>query len=71
MIDLAKKRGMSVVERAIKPEELSKVTEAFLTGTAAEVTPIGSIDHHTFTVGAVTKRLMEDYDALVREKVPA
>ena len=71
VIALAKKRGIEVVERAILPEELSGVQEAFLTGTAAEVTPIGCIDAHTFTVGAITKKLMEDYDALVREKVPA
>ena len=71
VIDLAKKRGIAVVERAIKPEELSKATEAFLTGTAAEVTPIGSIDAHTFAVGPMTKKLIEEYDALVREKVLA
>lgn len=71
VIELAKKRGIPVIERGILPDELPKAQEAFLTGTAAEVTPIGSIDHHTFTVGAISKRLMEDYDALVREKVPA
>ncbi|MSP20181.1 MAG: branched-chain amino acid aminotransferase [Alphaproteobacteria bacterium] len=71
VIELAKKRGMTVVERAILPSELGKAQEAFLTGTAAEVTPIGSIDEHTFTVGPMTKKLIEDYDALVREKVPA
>jgi branched-chain amino acid aminotransferase len=71
VIELAKKRGIQVVERAIMPDELAKAQEAFLTGTAAEVTPIGSIDQHTFAVGQVTKRLMDDYDALVREKVPA
>ncbi len=71
VIELARKRGMTVVERAILPSELGKAQEALLTGTAAEVTPIGSIDEHTFTVGPMTKKLIEDYDALVREKVPA
>ena len=71
VIELAKKRGMTVVERAIKPEEIANATEAFLTGTAAEVTPIGSIDQHTYQVGPMTKKLIEDYDALVRDKVLA
>jgi branched-chain amino acid aminotransferase len=68
VIDLAKKAGIKVVERHIKPEELSQVQEAFLTGTAAEVTPIGSVKgkygNYEFTVGAISKRLMADYSAL-------
>lgn len=71
VIDLAKKRGFPVIERAIKPEEFGKTQEVFLTGTAAEVTPVGEIDAYRFTPGAVTKALMEDYDALVRRKVKA
>jgi branched-chain amino acid aminotransferase len=71
VIDLAKKRGFQVIERAIKPEEFAKTQEVFLTGTAAEVTPVGEIDAYRFTPGAVTKALMEDYDALVRRKVKA
>jgi len=67
VIDLAKKRGIKVVERHIKPEELAKAQEVFLTGSAAEVTPVGSIDNYTFTVGAVTKQLMQDYSDLVRK----
>lgn len=66
VIELAKKRGYNVIERHIKPEELSNVTEVFLTGTAAEVTPVGSIDDHKFTVGDITKNLMDDYGKLVR-----
>ena len=66
VIELAKKRGYNVIERHIKPEELSNVTEVFLTGTAAEVTPVGSIDEHTFTVGEITRNLMDDYGKLVR-----
>ncbi len=66
VIDLAKKRGIKVVERHIKPEELAHAQEVFITGSAAEVTPIGSIEHYTFTVGPVTKQLMQDYSDLVR-----
>jgi branched-chain amino acid aminotransferase len=64
-MELARKRGIKVVERHIKPEELTNSQEVFLTGTAAEITPIGSIENYTFTVGAVTKQLMQDYTDLV------
>lgn len=66
IIDLAKEAGIKVVEREIQPEEFAKTQEVFLTGSAAEVTPVGKIDDHTFTVGPVTKRLREDYHNLVR-----
>ncbi|MGF1639538.1 MAG: branched-chain amino acid aminotransferase [Rhodospirillales bacterium] len=62
VIALAKARGIEVVERAILPEELAKASEVFLTGTAAEVTPVGTIDHHRFTPGDVTRTLMQDYE---------
>ncbi len=67
VMDLARKRGYEVVERVIMPEELSKTDEVFLTGTAAEVTPVGEIDEHHFQVGPITRQLMEDYDAEVRK----
>lgn len=63
VIDLAKRRGLKVVERAIMPEELAKAQEVFLTGTAAEVTPVGEIGPYRFTPGAVCKQLIADYDA--------
>lgn len=66
VMGLARARGIEIVERTIMPDELSSATEIFVTGTAAEVTPVGRIDDMEFTVGAVTKGLMEDYDALVR-----
>ena len=66
VIDLAKRRGIEVIERAIQPEELASATEIFLTGTAAEVTPIGNIDDLTFTPGEICKTLIADYDAAVR-----
>ena len=65
VIDLAKARGIEVVERTIMPEELANVTQVFLTGTAAEVTPVGAIDEHTYTVGDITKTLRADYEKLV------
>ena len=66
VINLAKKRGFEVIERAMMPEDLSDASEMFVTGTAAEVTPIARIaDDHTFTVGEITKTLMQDYDDLV------
>lgn len=62
---LAKARGLEVIERHIKPEELADATEVFLTGTAVEVTPVSEIGEHKFTPGEITRSLMEDYDALV------
>ena len=63
---LARDRGFEIQERAIMPEEIDRADEIFVTGTAAEVTPVGQIDDKSFTVGPVTKALMEDYDRLVR-----
>jgi branched-chain amino acid aminotransferase len=72
VIDLARKRGIEVIERPIMPEEIGKATEVFLTGTAAEVTPVGSIDGHSFKPGDITKALMTDYEKAVgKEPVAA
>ena len=65
VIDLAAQRGIEVVERIIMPDELKDATEIFLTGTAAEVTPVGEIDGMTYAVGNITKWMMEDYDKTV------
>jgi branched-chain amino acid aminotransferase len=65
-ISLARKRGLEVVERAIMPEELSDFEECFLTGTAAEVTPVSEIGPYSFTPGEICKTLIADYDAEVR-----
>lgn len=70
VIGLAQKHGYEVIERHILPEELAKAQEVFLTGTAAEVTPVGEIGEYRFTPGAVTAALIADYDALVG-RVPA
>jgi len=66
VIGLAKSRGYEVVEREILPEEFGVTQEVFITGTAAEVTPISEIGEYSFQVGEITKALMEDYDSLVR-----
>ena len=66
VIGLAKDRDYEVIERTIMPEEFAKTDEVFVTGTAAEVTPVGKIDDYNFQVGSVTHALLEDYDALVR-----
>ncbi|MGD1878412.1 MAG: branched-chain amino acid aminotransferase [Kiloniellaceae bacterium] len=71
VIDLAKRRGYAVIERAIKPEELGSTQEVFLTGTAVEVTPVSEIDDYRFQPGEITRNLMTDYDALVREHAAA
>ncbi len=65
VMGLAEEHGYKVVERAIMPEEMEKADECFLTGTAAEVTPVGSIGSYTFTPGEVCKALMESYDVTV------
>ncbi len=62
VIQLARERGIEVVERAIMPDEFAKATEVFLTGTAAEVTPVGEIDHYRFTPGDITRAMMRDYE---------
>ena len=66
VIDLARTRGIEVVERAIMPDEMKQASEVFLTGTAAEVTPVGEIEGFaTYTPGPMTKGLMDDYDKIV------
>lgn len=70
VIDLAKRRGVEVIERAIWPEELESFEQAFLTGSAAEVTPIAEIGPWNFEIGALTKQLQQDYSDLVWERLP-
>jgi branched-chain amino acid aminotransferase len=69
VIELARKRQIKVVERAILPDELGKTQEVFLVGTAAEVTPVGQVGEYKFTPGAITKQLREDYLKEVRQPV--
>ncbi len=71
VIDLAKRRGFEVQERRIMPDELAGMNECFITGTAAEVTPVSEIGPYTFQPGNMTKVLMEDYMAEVQPKSKA
>lgn len=70
VIGLARDRGIEVVERVIMPEELEGFEQCFVTGTAAEVTPVSEIAGTRFEVGEIIKTLMEDYDAAVRPDAP-
>ncbi len=67
VIELAKKRNIKVVERHIKPEELSNAIDAFVTGTAAEITRVGEIENIKYAIAnQMTLDLMQDYHKLVR-----
>ena len=65
VIGLAKDAGIEVVERHIMPEEMAQATECFLTGTAAEVTPVSRVQDYSFTPGDTTRMLVERYFELV------
>ena len=66
IIQMLKDKGTPVHERHIKPEELEGFQECFLTGTAAEVTPVGEIGDWRFQVGRTTRDIAEAYEKLVR-----
>jgi branched-chain amino acid aminotransferase len=68
VIELAKRRGIEVIERRIMPEELTAFPECFITGSAAEVTPVSEIAQWRFTPAAITQQLMDDYTAEVNPK---
>jgi branched-chain amino acid aminotransferase len=68
VIELARRRGVEVVERAIFPNELATFSEAFLTGSAAEITPIREIAGLKFKPAALTEQCLSDFAALVRRK---
>jgi branched-chain amino acid aminotransferase len=70
-IELARRRGFEVVERRILPEELASFSECFITGTAAEITPVGEIGPHSYKPGAITATLIDDYSAEVQPKSKA
>jgi branched-chain amino acid aminotransferase len=69
VIDLARSRGFDVIERHIQPEEMTSFTECFITGSAAEVTPVAEIGDFRFTPGNISLSLMDDYSQLVRGKL--
>lgn len=66
VIAMLRDMGIVVHERRIMPEELADFSECWLTGTAAEVTPVGQIGEHHFQVGQLTRKVAETYEALVR-----
>jgi branched-chain amino acid aminotransferase len=69
VIALARSHQIPVIERHIKPEEMADFSECFLTGTAAEVTPVQQIAQYKFKPGRITETLMNDYMADVRRPV--
>jgi branched-chain amino acid aminotransferase len=68
VIALAKKRGIEVIERRIMPEELTRFSECFITGSAAEVTAVSEVADWRFSPSAVTRELQADYSAEVQPK---
>lgn len=66
VITMLKERGVEVIERHIMPEELEGFEQCWLTGTAAEVTPVGQIGDYNFEVGALARDMSEGYEQLVR-----
>jgi branched-chain amino acid aminotransferase len=71
VIALARQQGYEVIERHIPAEELKTFSEVFITGTAAEVTPVAEIGEHRFTPGEITFRLMDEYGRMVRRQLKA
>ena len=71
VIKIAKSKNIKVIERKIKPEEMKGFVGCFLTGTAAEVTPVSQISEYKFEVCGVIKDLNETYQNLVRKKSAA
>jgi branched-chain amino acid aminotransferase len=71
VIELAKRRGIEVIERRIMPEELSGFEECFISGTGAEVTPVSEAGPYNFMPGAMSRALIDDYSAEVRPKQKA
>jgi len=66
VIGMLTDRQIKVHERVILPEELEGFEQCWLTGTAAEVTPVGQIGDYNFEVGALTRDVSESYEKLVR-----
>ena len=71
VIKIAKSKGVKVNERKIKPEEMKNFVGCFLTGTAAEVTPVSKIAEYEFKVCDLIKELNDSYQSIVRKKSAA
>jgi branched-chain amino acid aminotransferase len=70
VMDLARRRGIEVIERTIWPEELESFEQFFLTGSAAEVTSVQSAGPWSFEVGDLSRQLARDYEDLVNGRLP-
>ena len=66
VIGMLRAKGLTVHERHIEAQELEGFEQCWLTGTAAEVTPVGQIGAYSFEVGALTREISTDYEKLVR-----
>ena len=71
VIEIAKSKNLKVNERKIKPDEMSNFVGCFLTGTAAEVTPVSQIAQHNFNVCDTILDLSDSYQKVVRKKKAA
>ena len=69
VMDLARRRGVEVIEKAIWPEELESFEQMFITGSAAEVTFIQSAGPWNFEIGDLSRQLAQDYDDLVNRRL--
>jgi len=69
VMDLARRKGVEVVERHVLPQELADFSECFIVGTAAEVTPVASIGEYRFQPGNISLSLMDDFAKLVRRQL--
>jgi len=69
VMDLARRRGVEVIEKAIWPEELEDFQQMFITGSAAEVTFIQSAGPWNFEIGDLSRQLAQDYDDLVNRRL--
>ena len=68
VIEIVKSKGVEIKERKINPDELPNFVGCFLTGTAAEITPVSEIENYQFSVCNLIKNLSESYHSLVRKK---
>ena len=71
VIDIAKSKGIKIIERKVKTDEMSDFVGCFLTGTAAEITPVSQIDKFNFEVCDLIKDLSKSYQEMVRKKAAA
>ena len=69
VIEIAKSKGIKIIERKIKPEEMSSFVGCFLTGTAAEITPVSVIDKFNFKVCETIKRFIRKLSKACKKKI--